>query len=360
MAFSILADGSPPMIYPVDIVLPVWNRPVETRACLASLVSCSPDARIIMVNYGSERETERILEEFAEVLDERAILVSTERNIGRVAALNHGLGMAVAPVVVIVQDDMKLGPGWLASLLEIMSECPDVGLAVPTRGESRKDQRLGTLPCHEVDHGSLGIMAVRREMFTSIGGLDTEMDGGVWCLRDYSRRATHAGYRTVCVSPCRVSYGEPQLLGSVARREERIRQGEQMYLQRWGGERQCCFFAAEQSAGDRIVAMVPLIMTAARQGHMITILTDKETVRKIFSVDKPPLHESIAIESLPKLFPRRAMKRRIDRLKEAFPDIFLVDCDCRESDSVSGNRFAALVEEYQQKFYRAVEAPDAR
>jgi len=350
------------MNYPVDIVIPVWNRPLETRACLASLVSCSPDARIIMVNYGSERETERILDEFAEALDDRAILVSTERNIGRVAALNHGIGMAAAPNVVIVQDDIHVGPGWLDPLMQVMSGFPEVGLAIPSRGEKGKGQPAGSLPYHETDHGSLGIMALRRELVSAIGGLDTEMDGGVWCLRDYSRRATRAGFRTVCVSSCRLSYGEPQLLGSVARREERSHQGEQMYLQRWGGQRRFCFSAVGQPAGLRLAGMVPLIIMAARQGHMVHILADKEAVRKISGLDALPDHDGIVIDSLPKLFAVRAMNKRIERLKEAFPDIFLVDCDSAAgevADAGSMNMFAAMVDECQKKYYGSIGAPDA-
>jgi len=350
------------MIYPVDIVIPVWNRPVETRACLASLVSCSPDARIIMVNYGSERETERILEEFAEALDDRAILVSTERNIGRVAALNHGIGLASATIVVIAQDDITVHAGWLDPLKEIMSGCPDVGLAIPSRGKIRKNLLGETLPYYEVDHGSLGIMAMRREMFVAIGGLDTEMDGGVWCLRDYTRRGVNAGFRTVCVCSCQLSYGEPQLLGSVARREERVHQGEQIYLQRWGGQRRFCFSALGETAGLQLVGMVPLIVTAARQGHMVHILAGKETVRKLGSLDELPVHDGIVIESLPKLFTIRALKKGIDRLKDAFPDIFLVDCDTEagsESAADSTGKFKAMIEEYQKKYYADKGAPDA-
>ncbi len=53
----------------IDIIVPVWNRPIETRACLVNLVEHSPAARLILVNNGSDRETECLLEEFAESLD---------------------------------------------------------------------------------------------------------------------------------------------------------------------------------------------------------------------------------------------------------------------------------------------------
>lgn len=348
------------MSYPVDIVIPVWNRPVETRSCLASLVASSPESRLIMVNYGSERETERILDEFAEALDDRAMLVSTERNIGRVAALNHGIGLAAAPVVVIVQDDLTVRPGWLESLTAVISSYHDVGLAVPSRVNG-KGATGDARQFREVDHGSLGVMALRRELVAAVGGLDAEMDGGVWCLRDYSRRATRSGYKTVCVPSCRLSFGEPQLLGSVVRQEERVRQGERMYLQRWGEPRRFCFPSVGPTAGPALAGIAPLIMVAARQGHRVHILADREAVRSIAGLDEPLAHEGIVIDQLPKFFTRRALKKGVDRLMGAYPDTLLVDCEFPpgSAGTCSMNEFASLVDEYQAKYFGTQGAHDA-
>ena len=54
------------MISPtIDILVPVWNNPFETRACLAGILSHSPGARLIVVDNASSRETELMLEEFS-------------------------------------------------------------------------------------------------------------------------------------------------------------------------------------------------------------------------------------------------------------------------------------------------------
>lgn len=342
------------MTYPADIVIPVWNRPCETRACLASLVACSPEARIIMVNYGSERETERVLEEFAEALDDRAILVSTERNIGRIAALNLGIGLATAPVAVILQDDFRVCQGWLEPLSGILSSFPDVGMAIPLRAGSRCHPLAGQLPFQEMDHGSLGVMALRREMFAAIGGLDTEMDGGLWCLRDYSRRATSAGYRTVSASCGGTAYGEPQLLGSVARREERIRQGELGYRQRWGAPLQFCFAAAGRDAGLQLTEMVPLLLVAARQGHRACILADRDSVKMLGSISERPVHENIVVEALPQIFTKRALIRRLDKMRRACPELQIVSCVADfDNAALSVQNFKTVITEFCDTYYNS-------
>lgn len=348
------------MTYPVDIVIPVWNRPVETRASLAALVDQSPDARIIMVNYGSERETERILEEFADALDDRAILVSTERNVGRVAALNHGIGLATARVVLIVHDGLAVDSIWLDPLLALMSERPDIGLALPVL--NKQISATVTIPYQEVEHGSLGLMAIRRELFSLVGGFDEHMDGGIWCLRDYSRRAERAGYRTIAVASCRTKIEEPQLLGSVTRREDRVRQGEQLYQQRWGIQRHFCFALVGPDTGIQSHSVLQSLLTAARQGDRITLLADKLNYRQLTGDGFGALHAGISIESLPVLFTLRGLRKRLTLLGKDSPEMLFVnaahglDIDLPE---ICLADFERMIEDRSRKFFGTKESSDA-
>ncbi len=75
----------------IDILVPVWNNPFETRACLAAILAHSPGARLIIVDNGSSRETELMLEEFSESLGDQGLFIKSERNIGLIAAINLGL-----------------------------------------------------------------------------------------------------------------------------------------------------------------------------------------------------------------------------------------------------------------------------
>jgi hypothetical protein len=59
----------------VDIIVPVWNSPFETRACLAAILKYSPEARLIIVDSGGNRETE-LFWEFSEPLGERGLFIN--------------------------------------------------------------------------------------------------------------------------------------------------------------------------------------------------------------------------------------------------------------------------------------------
>ena len=125
--------------YPLDIIIPVWNSPVEVRSALAAFSTDTPNSRLVIVNNGSDRETERILDEFAEALDDRVILISTERNIGTVAALNLGLGKSTAQFALIATPCTRLAPGWFDAVLSLFNRYPESGAVVlrEKKGPSR-------------------------------------------------------------------------------------------------------------------------------------------------------------------------------------------------------------------------------
>ena len=97
------------MISPtIDILVPVWNNPFETRACLAAILAHSSGARLIIVDNGSSRETELMLEEFSEPLGDRGLFIKSERNIGLVAAINLGLARSDSDYTVIVRPHVSV------------------------------------------------------------------------------------------------------------------------------------------------------------------------------------------------------------------------------------------------------------
>ena len=75
----------------VDIIVPVWDNPFETRACLASILQHAPEARLVIIDNCSSRQTQLMLEEIFEPLEDSGLFISSERNIGLVPAINRGL-----------------------------------------------------------------------------------------------------------------------------------------------------------------------------------------------------------------------------------------------------------------------------
>ena len=222
-----------------DIIVPVWNRPVETRNCLVNLINHSPDARFIIVDNGSDRETERILEEFAEILDQRAILLRNEVNQGYVRAVNMGLARSDAPYITVSKQHIDRDGIMARNADEFLRKADrDAGIIVPrlVKGhECRqvKKNRPTSTPI-EADHASLASMLMTRQAYDMIGGIDEGMDSGLWCLMDLSRRAYRAGFLTFRVEESVVFFEDDVPLGSVERRNTALQRSIDLYRERWG------------------------------------------------------------------------------------------------------------------------------
>lgn len=308
----------------IDIIVPVWNKPVETRDCLVHLAEHSPGARMILVDNGSERETERLLQEFAERLDHRALLLRNEVNLGVVGAVNRGMARAEAPYVAIVRHTSVVTAGWLEPLLVLAREKTEAGLVVPrlVPASGRKGKsRLVPLTRREEEYGSLAAMLVKKRVYDGIGGLDEEMDGGIWCLRDFARRAYRAGYLTFSVAGGAVYFTEEQLLGSAARREETVRRSAARYRERWGDAGVYCVYLPRDADGNLLRQRIDLLVEGARQGHVITILVHPQLYKGAVQAGYHNLHGNIRFESLSTLFALATVRKLFDRLSQATPGI---------------------------------------
>jgi len=337
------------MNYPVDIIIPVWNRPVETRASLACLVEFSAQARILMINHGSERETERILEEFAEALDERAILVSPERNVGRVAALNLGLALATAPVLIVVQEGINVTAGWLDPILGMINDRPEAGIVVPVPGAAK---RASAVASHtELDHGSFGFMAIRRELYLTAGGFDESMDACIWALRDYTRKGEKAGYRTFSCKHSRVNLSELQEYGSNHLREERIRQGELSYCSRWGGGQKFCIVFSGDEADFQSQEVMGLLLKAARQGSEVICIVGHRLRTWLRSNALVTAHQNLRFEGLPLFFGGSSLLGRINRIVRSNSEISLVNVPHDFDKGITLCDFSRILEDRQSKYF---------
>jgi glycosyltransferase involved in cell wall biosynthesis len=313
--------------YPLDIIIPVWNRPVEVRSALASFSSDAPDSRLVIVNNGSERETERILDEFAEALDDRAILISTERNIGTVAAINLGLGKSTAPFALIATPFTRLVPGWLDSVLALFDRKPGSGAVV-----LREKSSDGRCYEFEADRASFSSMVIRKSLYDVAGGFDEGMDGGEWALRDFVRRATRAGYTTYSMEMDSLRLSPVVELGSAARRQERELNARRLYVERWGEPLSYLVVCQDSLFGINDAEFRNALLEAARQGNRISVIAENRVGRQLFRDGFSSLHENIVLNILPKFFSSRALNRILASFAVEQPAAILVS----ENDSLSG------------------------
>lgn len=299
-----------------DIIIPVWNRPQETRECLAALIQYASDVRLILLDRGSDRETEQVLQNFADFLDNRALLLRCDTSLGFVATVNQGLRLATAPLAVVMRSTSRVTPGWLESFLAVAQQ-PAAGVLVPRLapcGSVPFSMNPPDTAAREACHGSFSAFGITSELYGAIGGLDESLDDGIWCLKDYSRRAERAGFQTLRLTGPPILYREEVRYGSAERREKRALESCTVYAERWGDERIYCAFLAPGVSREMIGRIFDSLLMAARRGHLVFVYAFPATHRKILSASLHRLHESIQVDRLSRFFPSRVCRSVLKRL----------------------------------------------
>lgn len=310
----------------VDIIVPVWNSPFETRACLAAIIEYSPDARLIIIDNASSRETELMLEEFSETLGERGLFIKFERNVGMVPAINIGLARSDSDFAVIISPHIQVTRDWLSGLLSA-AKPPLTGIVSPLFSGSNAP-RLPSITdgssLMETFGVSFAAMALKGEMHMLIGGFDECMDNGEWCLKDYIRRAWNSGYHTCVTSRVLVLFGKESVYGSDERRQQQLRSSKASYLERWGTGRHYCIYFGRDTDACLLSNIIDTILEGAREGHRFTLLLHRRQAADFRRMGWNALHTGIRPECLSLLRPQRDLLRQFLALQTAVPDIIPV------------------------------------
>jgi GT2 family glycosyltransferase len=103
----------------VSIVIPLFNRVDLTRDCVRALRRHTPDDlyELILVDNASSDGTTR----FCATLENVKVL-RNEENLGFSIACNQGAAEAIGDVVVFLNNDTEVHPGWLQAILEAFDD----------------------------------------------------------------------------------------------------------------------------------------------------------------------------------------------------------------------------------------------
>lgn len=295
----------------IDIIIPIWNRPVESRACLASILEHTPNARLVIVDNGSERETERMLEEFAEALDVRMLLLKNRTNEGFVKAVNRGLSKAESSLVAVLRYNSQVTAQWLGRLASFASEKADAGVVVPryaaVNGRAKGyDGRL--VAGSEVPYADFAAMLLRRDMLELTGGFSEDLEGNWRCLAEFSRKASFHGFRTCVVPESLVMAADDVRFGSLDRRNEHERRVAANFTGTWGEDRSFFIHLPKVSDPVEFSSFFGVLLAAARQGDHLRILAHPSVGRQLLREGLASRHSSIEILTLPRFMPSGAAR----------------------------------------------------
>ncbi|MBK6765083.1 MAG: glycosyltransferase [bacterium] len=109
-----------------SVVIPVFNNLRYTRSCLESIFN-TPELtplEVIVVNDGSTDGTR----DYLLSLGERVTVLEHDRNYGFARSCNDGARAAAGQIVVFLNNDTEVLPGWLDAMIKIITEDRSIGI----------------------------------------------------------------------------------------------------------------------------------------------------------------------------------------------------------------------------------------
>lgn len=122
---------TPPLDLPAtraSIIIVLYNGAFFIRQCLQSILETLPSAVEVLVvdNASTDAGPAMVAAEFPQVK-----LLPLSSNRGYAGGINAGLKSAAGQYIVALNMDIRVTPGWLDALLEVLEERPDVGAVTP-------------------------------------------------------------------------------------------------------------------------------------------------------------------------------------------------------------------------------------
>ncbi len=242
---------------PVSIVMTSYENLLFTRMCIESVLACTeyPGYELIVVDNASSDGTPEYLRELSNANPQVRVVLNSH-NAGFARACNQGAALAEGDVLVLLNDDTLVNPGWLPRLIAPLRD-PQIGLCgavtnrigneaeIPTSyrtwGEmlefARERARTHAEVASDIGTVTMFCLAVRRDAFERIGPLDQRFEVGMLEDDDYSRRARDAGYRLVCAEDAFVHhFGETSFgkLVPTGRYGELLEENKRRFEEKWG------------------------------------------------------------------------------------------------------------------------------
>lgn len=237
------------------IIVPVLDNLVCTRMALESALASTEIAHeLLIIDNGSQHSTR----EYLSVLSSRnpqVRIVRNQHNLGFAKAVNQGLEAARGDVLVILNNDTLVTPGWLEGLAGHLADA-EIGLVGPvtnrcgnaaevetsyrTYGEllqEAAERRRRSATVVDLPVAVMFCVALRRSVLDTVGVLDERFGTGMFEDDDYARRVREAKLRVACAEDVLVHHVGEATIGDLAATGvygELFRSNRLRYEEKWG------------------------------------------------------------------------------------------------------------------------------
>ena len=243
----------------VAVVVVSWNGLELTRRCVRSVLddpmACELD--VIIVDNDSQDDTPAWLDEIEH--DQRVRVIRNGENRGFAAACNQGLAAGDTrdpDLLVILNNDLVVTPGWAWTLHHHLQDHPDIGLIGPVTNNIGNEAKIATAyttidemlseqraltgkaagMSFEIPVLAFFCVAMPRDVYRLVGGLDEQFGTGFFEDDDYCQRVRRVGRRIVCAEDVFVHH---ELSASFDKIDQQARQrlfdeNRAYYESKWG------------------------------------------------------------------------------------------------------------------------------
>jgi GT2 family glycosyltransferase/glycosyltransferase involved in cell wall biosynthesis len=240
-----------------SVIVLAWNNLEFTRSCLASLERFTdyPDWELVLVDNASTDGTPEFFRDYA-ASRAHVRLVLNDANLGFAAGNNAGIRVASGEVVVLLNNDTFVTPGWLSGLVGHLLRNPELGIVGPVTNnignearidvnyadmeqmlvESRRWTRAHPRQLTSVDVVAFFCCALPRSIIDDVGLLDEAFGQGFFEDDDYCNRIRAAGRSVAIADDVFVHHHLSASFSTLKeeRRRELFERNKAIYEGKWG------------------------------------------------------------------------------------------------------------------------------
>ena len=205
-----------------SVIIPVWNGESVISACLDALYAHSGEALLEVIcvdNASLDQSATQIAGAYPQVQ-----LFCQPVNLGFAGGVNVGLQAAQGDLLILLNQDCVVQPGWLVALVQAFANHPRLGIAGCTilnadgtvnhagarlQRPAAYSEHLTTIAGVEpqsVEYVTGAAFAIRQQAWQAVGKFDEDFYPAYYEESDYCFRARNKGFEIAHVPEARVKH----------------------------------------------------------------------------------------------------------------------------------------------------------